>query len=206
MKDSRETRLGTLEVRNDDGENRLSGYAAVFDQLSENLGGFREKIAPGAFDKVLKDDVRALFNHEPNLILGRTRANTLKLEIDATGLHYRIDPPDTQYARDLTESIKRGDITQSSFAFRVEDDHWNEDDDGRLIRTIKQFKRLYDISPVTYPAYPDTTVAARSMDRYKQAIITARFSCTCLVEESYCDSTSRRMQAASLNGQERNHV
>ena len=202
----KETRLGTIEVRNDDGENRISGYAAVFNQLSENLGGFREQISRGAFDSVLDDDVRALFNHEPNLILGRTRANTLQLEIDATGLHYRIDPPDTQYARDLTESIKREDVTQSSFAFQVEDDHWEEDDDGRLIRTIKQFKRLYDISPVTYPAYPDTTVAARSMDIYKREIVTVRFSGTCHVEEYYLDSTGRRLQAASLKRQENDHV
>ena len=170
MNETRETRLGTLEVRSDDGENRLSGYAAVFDQLSENLGGFREQIAPGAFDPVMDNDVRALFNHEPHLILGRTLSGTLQLEIDATGLHYRIDPPDTQYARDLTESIKRGDVSQSSFAFRVEDDHWDEDDDERLIRTIKQFKRLYDISPVTYPAYSDTTVAARSLTDYQNTL------------------------------------
>ena len=170
MKTDKETRLGTLEVRSDDGENRMTGYAAVFNQLSENLGGFREQIAPGAFDKVLNDDVRALFNHEPHLILGRTTAKTLSLDVDATGLHYRIDPPDTQYARDLTESIKRGDVSQSSFAFRVEDDHWDEDDDGRLIRTIKQFKRLYDISPVTYPAYPDTTVASRILKNYQSSL------------------------------------
>lgn len=164
MNESRETRLGTLEVRNDDGEHRISGYAAVFDQLSENLGGFREKIAPGAFDPVINDDVRALFNHESHLILGRTRANTLELDIDTTGLHYRIDPPDTQVARDLIASITRGDISQSSFSFWVDEDGWDEDDDGRVVRTIKSFKRLYDIAPVTFPAYPDTTVAARSLD------------------------------------------
>ena len=170
MTESRETRLGTVELRDDDGQQRISGYAAVFNTLSENLGGFREQIAPGAFDPVMGDDVRALFNHEPHLILGRTTADTLQLELDATGLRYRIDPPDTQYARDLVKSIERQDVTQSSFAFRVADDSWDEDDDGRLVRTIKQFKRLYDISPVTYPAYPDTTVAARSLDGYRTTI------------------------------------
>lgn len=171
MSDTRETRLGTIEVRDDDGERRIAGYAAVFNQLSENLGGFREQIQPGAFDSVMGDDVRALFNHRAELILGRTTADTLQLETDGTGLHYRIDPPDTQYARDLLLSIERKDITQSSFAFRVEDDSWDEDDDGRLIRTIKKFRRLYDISPVTYPAYPDTTVAVRSMDDYQKTLL-----------------------------------
>lgn len=159
----REIRIGTVEVRSDDGENRISGYAAVFHRLSENMGGFREKILPGAFDNVLNDDVRALINHQSSLILGRTKADTLQLSVDDKGLHYRIDPPDTQYAKDLIASIRRGDITQSSFSFQIEDDNWNEDDDGRLIRTIKSFKRLFDIAPVTYPAYPDTTVAARSI-------------------------------------------
>lgn len=159
----KETRLGTVEIRSDDGENRISGYAATFNTLSENLGGFREQIREGAFDKVLTNDVRALFNHSPSLILGRTTAGTLHLETDTTGLRYRIDPPDTQYARDLQKSIERGDVTQSSFAFRVDDDDWQEDEDGRLIRTINTVKRLYDISPVTYPAYPDTSVALRRM-------------------------------------------
>lgn len=159
----RETRIGTVEVRSDDGESRISGYAAVFHRLSENMGGFREKILPGAFDSVLDNDVRALVNHDSRLILGRTSADTLQLSVDEKGLHYRIDPPDTQYARDLIASIRRGDITQSSFAFQVENEQWDEDDDGRLVRTIQSFKKLFDIAPVTYPSYPDTTVAARSM-------------------------------------------
>ena len=170
MKENRETRLGTIELRGDDGEQRISGYAAVFNTLSENLGGFREQIAPGAFDPVMDDDVRALFNHEPHLILGRTTADTLQLSLDDTGLRYRIDPPDTQYARDLVKSIERKDVTQSSFAFWVEDDRWDEDDEGRVIRTIKKYRRLYDISPVTYPAYPDTSVAARSCDSYRNTL------------------------------------
>lgn len=164
---NQETRLGTVEIRSDDGENRISGYAAKFNTLSENLGGFRETIQVGAFDHVLVDDVRALFNHSPSMILGRTKAGTLHLEADAIGLRYCIDPPDTQYARDLHKSIRRGDVTQSSFAFQVDRDDWQEDDDGRIIRTIKTIKRLFDISPVTYPAYPDTSVAARSVLQFR---------------------------------------
>ena len=168
-KEKEERRYCPIELRNADGQPpRLAGYAAVFDSLSENLGGFREKIAPGAFDQVLNDDVRALVNHDPNLILGRTISGTLKINLDNRGLFYEIDVPDTAFARDLMESVKRGDVSQSSFAFRVEDDRWDEDDDGRYIRTIKKVKRLYDVSPVTYPAYPDTDVATRSMQSYQQ--------------------------------------
>ena len=163
-----ETRIGTVELRNDDGERRITGYAAKFNTLSENLGGFRETIREGAFDNVLTNDVRALFNHNPSMILGRTNAGTLQLTTDGNGLHYRVDPPNTHYAQDLVKSIERGDVTQSSFAFQVGDDDWDEDDDGRLIRTIKTVKRLFDISPVTYPAYPDTSVVARYLEQQSQ--------------------------------------
>ena len=166
---NKETRIGTVELREDPGADpAICGYAAKFDTLSENLGGFREQIRPGAFDTVLTNDVRALFNHEPNLILGRTTAGTLTLSADSTGLSYRITPPDTQYARDLMKSMQRGDVSQSSFAFTVDNDSWDEDDDGRLVRTINSVKRLYDISPVTYPAYPDTDAAVRALTDYQQ--------------------------------------
>ncbi len=163
-----ETRIGTVELREDSGTDpAICGYAACFDVLSENLGGFREQIRPGAFDHVLTNDVRALFNHEPNLILGRTAAGTLTLATDGVGLSYRIDPPDTQFARDLMKSLKRGDVSQSSFAFTVDNDSWDEEDDGLMVRTIHSVKRLYDISPVTYPAYPDTDAAVRAMTDYQ---------------------------------------
>lgn len=160
--------MGSIGVEDRaDGEGKtLRGHAAVFDTLSENLGGFREKIAPGAFDDVLGDDVRALFNHDSNLILGRTTSKTLKIGIDADGLNYEVDIPDTQTGRDLTVSVGRGDIDQSSFAFTVDDDSWDEDEDGRVIRTIKKVGRLYDVSPVTYPAYPDASVGLRSMQAF----------------------------------------
>ncbi|MBN50040.1 MAG: HK97 family phage prohead protease [Spongiibacteraceae bacterium] len=157
-----------VETR-DDGSKRIVGHAAVFNQLSENLGGFREQIEPGAFDDVLDDDVRALFNHNPDHVLGRTLSKTLKIEQDKTGLRYEIDPPDTQAARDLMVSLERGDISQSSFAFSVGDDDWEENDEGVIIRTIKTFKRLFDVSPVTYPAYPDADVGLRSLEAWKQS-------------------------------------
>jgi len=152
-----------LEIRAEGDQSVVAGYASVFDTLSDNLGGFREKIAKGAFDAVLGDDVRGLFNHEPSAILGRTKSGTMRLKVDARGLHYEIDLPTTTVANDLKESMKRGDITQSSFAFNVDEDKWGEDEDGRIIRTITKFKRLFDVSPVTYPAYPDASVGLRRM-------------------------------------------
>lgn len=144
---------------------RIEGHAAVFNTLSENLGGFREIIAPGAFSDVIRtDDVRALFNHDPNMILGRNKAKpeaTLLIEEDATGLRMVIDPPETSYARDLVASMKRGDVSQSSFQFTTLDDKW-ETRDGFMVRTVLKVKRLWDVSPVTFPAYPEADSGVRS--------------------------------------------
>jgi HK97 family phage prohead protease len=163
---------GTLAVerRGESQAPLIRGHAAVFDKLSENLGGFREVIAPGAFDDVLGDDVRALFNHDGSLILGRSSAGTLRIGVDAAGLTYEIDPPDTQYGRDLLVSLERGDVRESSFGFRVArgGDKWDESEDGVLIRTITRVSRLFDVSPVTFPAYPDTDSAKRTLQEYLQ--------------------------------------
>jgi HK97 family phage prohead protease len=153
-----------IRVAQGDGEpTRIYGYAALFDSFSVDLGGFREKIQRGTFlETIASDDIRALFNHDPNLILGRNKSGTLRLSEDETGLAYEIQVPATQAGRDLVESIRRGDITQNSFGFRVLPDgaEWKEEADGTLIRILKKVK-LYDISPVTYPAYPDTELALR---------------------------------------------
>ena len=128
---------------NKDGGNGVAvGYGAVFNSLSENLGGFREIIAPGAFDDVLNDDTRALINHDANQVLGRTKSGTLRLSVDDTGLRYEVDLPDTSYARDLSVLMERGDVDQSSFGFMVETDSWAEDEDGRIIRTVEKISRL----------------------------------------------------------------
>ena len=148
-----------------EGAPSIVGHAAVFNTLSENLGGFRERIAPGAFtDSIQADDVRALFNHDPNFVLGRNKAGTLDMTEDDQGLAIRISPPDTTFARDLMVSMGRRDITQMSFGFTVMPDGqtWEEDADGMVIRTLKKV-RLFDVSPVTYPAYPQTDVAVREM-------------------------------------------
>jgi hypothetical protein len=145
---------------------RLRGHAAVFNSLSEDLGGFRERVLPGAFrDAIARDDVRALWNHDANFILGRNRSGTLSLAEDQTGLAIDCVLPDTQTIRDLVAApIERGDVTQMSFAFSVMPDgqDWSEDADGMMIRTLKAL-RLYDISPVVYPAYQATDVALRDM-------------------------------------------
>lgn len=151
---------------------KIVGYAAVFDQESEPLGGFVEVIAPGAFDDVLGADVRGLFNHDPNYLLGRTASGTLVLSVDAVGLRYEITPPDTQTVRDLVLApLARGDLSGSSFAFRVArgGDRWDEDGDGRVIRTITRVGELLDVGPVAFPAYPDSTAAQRSLDAWRQA-------------------------------------
>ena len=153
------------------------GYAAKFNTMSNNLGSedyqFFEIIQPGAFDGVLNDDVRALFNHESELILARSKAGqgTLKIGVDGIGLWYEFEAPDTQTGRDLLVSLRRGDIDQSSFSFTVAKDGQSfvekQDGDGPVIltRTITKVARLYDVSPVTYPAYEDTEVDSRSIEK-----------------------------------------
>jgi HK97 family phage prohead protease len=147
----------------------IEGYAAVFNQRSQNLGGFRETIVPGAFSRALKEDqdVRALVNHDPNQVLGRTKSGTLQLSEDKKGLRFSVDMPDTQTARDLMTSIARGDVDQCSFAFSVRKQAWGDgqdDDTGEKI-AIRELHDvdLFDVSAVTYPAYPQTSVDTRSL-------------------------------------------
>lgn len=162
----RETRfIHFSELRTDTGEDespRIRGYAALFDTWSEDLGWFREKIKPGAFLNTIKEaDIRALWNHDPNYVLGRNKSETLQLREDEKGLAVDIAPPDTQWARDLMTSMKRQDINQMSFAFQTIRDEWNYDSDP-LERTLVECK-LFDVAVVTYPAYPATSAAVRSL-------------------------------------------
>jgi len=164
--------LKTAELRvkrNGDELPKIEGYAAVFDKNSEDMG-FIERIAPGAFKNSLKtSDVRALFNHDSNIILGRESSGTLELKEDKKGLFMSVTPPDTQLVRDMVLSpIERGDVTQQSFGFTVQSDDWDYRDNEPSIRTITEIKELFDVSPVTFPAYPDTAVALRSLDKIKK--------------------------------------
>lgn len=169
--DNVERRAFCGEVRAiEQGSRRVVGYAAMFNKRSGNLGGFVEVIKPGAFTNVLKNgaDVRALLNHDPNMILART-PGTLTLTQDEIGLRYEFDAPNTQAGNDLLESIQRGDIRESSFAFSLtkEGQKWSKDENQDVsLREINEVSGLFDVSPVTYPAYPDTTVAKRSMESW----------------------------------------
>lgn len=175
-----EKRIFNIETRVDsteDGRDLVVGHASVYDSRSNNLGGFYEFIERGAFTEELinTSDVRALINHDPNLILARNTSGTLKLTADERGLKYEFEMPETSYGKDLAISMKRGDITQSSFAFTVAEDDWSTDDEGNNIRTIKKIDRLYDVSPVTYPAYnmaeSDLVVAKRGLKEYQESLV-----------------------------------
>jgi HK97 family phage prohead protease len=143
----------------------LIGHGAVFNEVTTIAGAFREVVMPGAFKKTIKEaDVRALFNHDPSMVLGRNRAGTLRLTEDERGLAYEIDLPDTQTARDLYTSIARGDVSQSSFSFSPvgETRKWweypKDDEEEKLpLRRLKEL-RLMDVSPVTFPQYEGTDV------------------------------------------------
>ena len=150
-----------LEVRASEGSPPvIEGYAAVFGELSLDLGGWRERIAPGAFARSVQDnDVRALWDHNSQYVLGRNRAGTLALEEDERGLGVEIRPPGTSWANDLMESMRRGDVNQMSFGFYVRQDEWIEED-GLLVRVLRDVD-LFDVSVVTYPAYPQTSAEAR---------------------------------------------
>lgn len=153
-----------LEVRADNGKRTLAGHAAVFDKLSVKMMGFREVIRRGAFaESVAQDDIRALWNHNTDLVLGRNKSGTLKLEEDEKGLLVNIDLPDTQAGRDAEVSVKRGDVSQMSFAFRTKagGDKWFEED-GEPRRELNA-AQLFEVSPVTFPAYPDTDVSLKGL-------------------------------------------
>ena len=165
-KEIRTFNVQDLELRQEGDDNVVVGYGSVFNTLSNELGGFREIIAEGAFDGRLEDDVRFLINHE-GLPLARTTNGTLKLTTDERGLKYEARVANTSLGRDLIELMRNGTINQSSFAFVVEDDSW-EMRDGINVRTINKVSRLYDVSAVTYPAYEEASVALRSMEEWKK--------------------------------------
>jgi uncharacterized protein len=172
----RRTVASPVSLRTAEKKQKLVGHGAVFNQETVIYGLWREVIMPGAFTEAIKtDDVRALQNHNPDLVLGRNRSGTLRLEEDDEGLLYEIDPPDTTYAHDLMVVVDRGDVTQSSFQFSLDSSDWEEWDDsevkkGKLpLRKIKRV-RLHDVSPVTFAAFEgtDVQVSARAKDMAKR--------------------------------------
>jgi len=156
-----ERRFAPTEIR--EKGNTLVGHAATFNQTYD-LGQFEEQIDSGAFDEAIeRDDVRALWNHDPNIVLGRIKAGTLRLSKDKTGLLSEIDLPES--ATQIRESIERGDVDQMSFGFSVEDERWEKREGKTDLRTILK-AQLYDVSPVTFPANPNTDIALRSHDAW----------------------------------------
>lgn len=167
-----------LQERSDGALPLIVGYASVFYRAGDPSTEFEmwpadkyggrvvERIMPTAFDRAVKeDDVRGLFNHSSDIVLGRSGAGTLRLSVDATGLRYEIDPPDTAAARDLIQSLRRGDITGSSFAFLPRGTEYRDTAaDGKITETVieRNDVQLFDVGPVTFPAYPGATSGVRA--------------------------------------------
>ena len=160
----RTIRLRDVELRKaeeTDGHTpEIRGYAAVFGSLSEDLGGFREQIAPGAFaTSIRQNDIRALWEHNPQYVLGRNTSGTLNLDEDEQGLWITVVPPDAQWARDLMAMMERGDVNQMSFGFQTREDSWENTPTGP-VRTLKDVS-LFDVSVVSFPAYAATSAQVR---------------------------------------------
>ncbi|GAA2351736.1 HK97 family phage prohead protease [Streptomyces carpaticus] len=166
MTTERRFTAGLVEVRDaGDGaaKRTIGGYAAKFNKLSRNLGGFVERIDPGFFAKSAGDgwpEVLARYNHDDNRLLGTTEAGTLRLAVDGTGLDYQVDVPHSR--EDVLELVQRGDVRRSSFAFYTFEDDWDLTDEGFPLRTLLA-GRLVDVAPVNTPAYPDTDTSLRSL-------------------------------------------
>lgn len=167
--------IRAVEPTGDNGSRRVEGYAALFGTDSKLISGFFvERIAHNAFDGVIeRSDVLCLLDHDASRgVLARSRQGegSLELRVDLRGLHYAFDAPRTALGDELLEGLRRGDISESSFAFVVEDDVWEDGVDGNYRRTILKIHQLYDVSPVYHPAYTGTEVSARSLDEVRQML------------------------------------
>ena len=169
--DNLEIRSFNIELRDEPESRHIEGYGSVFNERSLDLGGFVEMIAPGAFDGVIeRSDVKCYLDHNPEKgILARSRngKGSLSLVVDEKGLKYSFDAPHTNLGDEVVEGLKRGDYSQSSFAFTVDDEVWTKEADGSYLRTITKIGGLYDVSIVANPAYEGTSVALRSLDAFK---------------------------------------
>ena len=169
--DNLEIRSFNIELRDEPESRHIEGYGSVFNERSLDLGGFVEMIAPGAFDGVIeRSDVKCYLDHNPEKgILARSRngKGSLSLVVDEKGLQYSFDAPHTNLGDEVVEGLKRGDYSQSSFAFTVDDEVWTKEADGTYLRTITKIGGLYDVSIVANPAYEGTSVALRSLDAFK---------------------------------------
>jgi HK97 family phage prohead protease len=169
------------------GQRTISGYAAVFNSESVDLGGFTEILAPGCFSVTLvqNPDVLMLRDHDSSILLGRTKSGTLTLTEDAIGLRFECKLPNTTQAADLIASIERGDLDGCSFGFACLRDEWTSSSEGRVVRTVLEAE-LYEISAVSFPAYPASTVSVRTAPKEIRSLLTAEkrdITCECECDE-----------------------
>ena len=169
-----------MEVRAEGENEMIEGIEAVVNTRT-HMGGYDEEGMVGAFDEVMQDDVRCLLNHDPNFVLARSNKGegTLALSINERGdLAYRYKTPNRTYAKDLEDAIRTGDVSQSSFGFSIKEDVWEKGDDGRDVRKIVRCGRLFDVSPVGFPAYESTstTIAKRSFESQKKVEFESDFT------------------------------
>lgn len=164
--------LEGAELRADADGRKLGGYAAVFNTPATIAGAWIEEVAPGAYSKTISEhDIRALWNHDPGVVLGRNKASTLRLWEDSHGLNAEIEPPDNEWGRPVLQAVKRGDVTGMSIAFRAIKQEWVHPPEGSRElprRTIREVK-LYEVSPVTFPAFESTTIGVRAEDMGMEA-------------------------------------
>ena len=157
--------IDTAELRADGEGRKLAGYAAVFNVEAIIWDSWREMVAPGAYAKTLAEhDIRGLWNHDQNIVLGRNKANTLRLREDSYGLNIELDPPDNEWGRPVLDAVRRGDVTGMSLSFRAIKQEWVSAPEGSRelpLRIVREAK-LFEISPVTFPAFEQTTVGVRS--------------------------------------------
>lgn len=164
----RRTITMNMEFREDGDKKYFEGTGIQFNTITD-MGWFTEEVDSAAADDVMKDDVRGLFNHKEDIVLGRTKSGTMRLVKTAKGVSYQIDyNPDDPDHVSVYQKVKRGDVSGSSFSFDVKDDEWSTKN-GRDHRKIKKLKTMYDMGPVTFPAYDKTTVAARSKENFNKA-------------------------------------
>lgn len=198
-----------LELREGDGKTpELDGYAAVFNQETIIADLWREEVAPGAYTKTIQEaDIRALFNHDANIVLGRNRAGTLTLSEDSVGLRTLIRPPDSEWGRPVVEAVRRRDVTGMSIAFQAIKAEWFwPDRSSRELpkRTVRE-ARLYDVSPVTYPAFPQTSVNLRALgfetagDDETDVLVRARQLVRCAQRGLELTNADRELIAAAVD-------
>ena len=159
-----------FRIAENNGTRTVTGYAALYNTRSVDLGGFEEVLEPGCFDEAMANnpDVFALFNHDPDSILARSTSGTLRLSLDDKGLAYSFEMPNTTIGNDLSVLMERGDIRGSSFAFVTGKAEFRSDDNGKSVRHVSKIASIHDVSVVSTPAYPKASAAIRSFKRWQK--------------------------------------